>query len=113
MTTYAIADLHKVRLGPAIAEYLEKIDATLAPYGGRYVVHGGPKTVLEGSWAGDIVIIAFPDRERAESWYASPAYRAIARLRTDNSEGDVVLIDGVEDGHRATDILAGLAPAEG
>lgn len=106
MTTYAIADLHNVRLGPAIAAYLEKFDATLAPYGGRYIVHGGPKTVLEGSWAGDIVILAFPSRAQAEAWYASPAYRAIARLRTDNSDADVVLIDGVEDGHRATDVLA-------
>jgi uncharacterized protein (DUF1330 family) len=107
MTAYAIADLHNVRLGPAIVEYLEKIDATLAPYGGRYVVHGGPKTVLEGSWAGDIVIIAFPSRDKAEAWYASPAYQSIARLRSDNSEGDVVLIDGVTEGHRATDVLAG------
>jgi uncharacterized protein (DUF1330 family) len=111
MTTYAIADLHNVKLGPAIVEYLEKIDATLAPYGGRYIVHGGPKTVLEGSWAGDIVILAFPSRAQAEAWYASPAYRAIATLRRDNSDGDVVLIDGVEDGHRATDVLAGLASA--
>lgn len=106
MTTYAIADLHNVKLGPAIVQYLEQIDATLAPYGGRYVVHGGPKTVLEGSWAGDIVILAFPGRAQAEAWYASPAYRAIAKLRTDNSDADVVLIDGVGDGHRATDVLA-------
>lgn len=113
MTTYAIADLHNVRLGPAIAEYLRKFDATLAPYGGRYIVHGGPKTVLEGSWAGEIVIIAFPDRAKAETWYASPAYRAIAPLRTDNSDGDVVLIDGVEAGHRATDVLAALGLAAG
>jgi len=116
MTTYAIADLHNVKLGPAIVEYLEKIDATLAPYGGRYIVHGGPKTVLEGIRAGDNVINAIPTRAQAEAWYATPAYRAIAALRRDNSDGDVVLIDGVEDGHRATDVLAGLAglaPAEG
>jgi len=111
MTTYAIADLHNVNLGPAIAEYLRKFDATLAPFDGRYLVHGGPKTVLEGSWAGEIVILAFPSRERAEAWYASPAYRAIAPLRTDNSEGDVVLIDGVSADHRATDVLAELGLA--
>lgn len=111
MTTYAIADLHNVRLGPAIATYLEKFDATLAPFGGRYLVHGGPKTVLEGSWAGEIVILAFPNRAQAEAWYASPGYRAIVKLRTENSEGDVVLIDGVDDSHRATDVLAALGLA--
>ncbi|MGF1629031.1 MAG: DUF1330 domain-containing protein [Kiloniellaceae bacterium] len=105
MTAYAVADLHNVKMGPAIVEYLEKFDATLAPFGGRYIVHGGAKTVLEGEWPGDIVIVAFPDRESARAWYASPAYRAIAALRTDNSDGDVVLVDGVADGHRATDIL--------
>jgi hypothetical protein len=30
-----------VTIGPAIAEYLERIDATLAPFGGRFAVHGG------------------------------------------------------------------------
>jgi uncharacterized protein (DUF1330 family) len=105
MTAYAIAHLHQVAMGPAIAEYLEKIDATLAPFGGSYVVHGGAKIELEGAWPGDLVIIAFPDLERARAWYDSPAYRQIAPLRTANSAGDVILIEGVGDNHRATDIL--------
>lgn len=106
MTTYALAHLHSVEMGPAIVEYLERIDATLAPFGGRYIIHGGRKTVLEGEWGGDIILIAFPDRAAAEAWYASPAYRAIKPLRTGNSEGDVVLVDGVGADHRATDVLA-------
>lgn len=105
MTTYAVANLHKVNLGPAIVGYLEKFDATLAPFGGRYIIHGGRKTVLEGNWAGDIIVVAFPDRAAAEAWYNSPAYQAIMKLRTDNSEGDVVLVDGVGEDHRATDVL--------
>ena len=36
-------------IGPAIAEYLERIDATLAPSGGRFAVHGGEAEVLEGA----------------------------------------------------------------
>jgi len=61
--------------------------------------------VLEGAWSGDLIIIAFPDREKAAAWYASPAYQAIMKLRRDNSEGDVILVDGVGEDHRATDIL--------
>ena len=106
MTAYAVADLHKVEMGPAIVEYLEKIDATLAPFGGRYIIHGGHKTVLEGDWPGDIIVIAFPDSAAAAAWYDSPAYQAIKRLRSDHSEGDVVLVEGVGQGHRATDVLA-------
>jgi uncharacterized protein (DUF1330 family) len=106
MPTYAIARIENVVMGPEIVAYLERIDATLAPYEGQFVVHGGPYDRLEGDRSGDVVIIAFPDRDRARGWYASPAYRAILPLRTANSRADVILIDTVGDDHRATDILA-------
>ena len=106
MTAYAVAHLRAVSMGPEVAEYLNRIDGTLAPFGGRFVVHGGDKTVLEGTWDGDLIVIGFPDRERAAAWYRSPAYQAILPLRTSNSEGEVILVDGVGGGHKATDILA-------
>jgi uncharacterized protein (DUF1330 family) len=105
MTAYAVAHLHAVRRGPAIVDYLKRIDRTLAPYGGRFLVHGGNKIVLEGDWPGDLIVIAFPDMERARAWYESPAYRAILPLRTDNAEGAVILAEGVGDDHKATDVL--------
>lgn len=105
MTVYAVAHLQQLRMGPDIVEYLERIDATLAPFGGRFLVHGGRKEILEGAWPGDLIIIRFPDRERALAWYASPDYRAILPLRTDNSEADVIIADGVSDSHRAPDVL--------
>ena len=108
MTTYAVAHLHAIDFGDAIIEYLQRIDATLEPFGGRYIVHGDRPTVLEGTWSGDLVILSFPARQSAEAWYASPAYQAILALRTDNSRGDVVLVDGVDESHRATDLLAQL-----
>ena len=108
MTAYAIAHLRDVEPCPAIVEYLEKIDATLAPYGGRFIIHGGPQTELEGSWPGDLVAIAFPDLASARSWYVSPAYQAILRLRTDNAVCDEILIEGVDADHKATDVLAAI-----
>lgn len=105
MKAYAVAHLRDVSMGPEIVAYLERIDATLAPYGGRFLIHGGRPDVLEGAFAGDLVVVAFPDRERARAWYASPAYAAIKALRTENSRGDVILIDGVPEDHRATDVL--------
>ena len=106
MTTYAIAHLRNVRMGAKIIAYLEAIDATLAPFDGRFVLHGdGNRQVLEGEIDVDVVMIAFPHRAAAEGWYASPAYRTILPLRTDNSEGNVMLVDAVAADHRATDIL--------
>ena len=59
MSTFAVARLHNVNMGEAIVEYLERIDQTLQPYAGRFLVHGGPLETLEGSWSGDLVIIEF------------------------------------------------------
>lgn len=107
MTTYALAHLRDVTMGPEIVAYLQAIDATMAPFGGKFVLHGdGNKRVLEGAFSGDVIMLSFPDRKAAEDWYGSPAYQAILPLRTQNSDGDVLLIDGVDEDHKATDILA-------
>lgn len=105
MTAFAIAHLTDVRMGPEIVSYLDQIDATLRPFNGQFVIHGGPVDVLEGEWAGDLIAIAFPDRAAAHAWFRSPAYQAIAPLRYRNATGSVMIVDGVEADHRATDIL--------
>ena len=102
MPAYAVPHLREVAMGPAIVEYLQRIDATLEPFGGRFIVE-----VWEGAWPGHLIIIEFPDRERARAWYESSAYQEILPLRTNNSEGDVV----VAEGHRATDVLANSGPS--
>jgi uncharacterized protein (DUF1330 family) len=65
MTTYAVARLWDVVMGPQITRYLKGIDATLAPFQGRFLVHGGDFEKLEGNWKGDLIIIEFPDRQHA------------------------------------------------
>lgn len=106
MTAYAVAHLTSVEMGPAITAYLEAIDATLAPFGGRFIIHGGRADVLEGVWSGDLIVIGFPDHASAAAWYGSPAYQAILPLRRAHSRGACFLIEGVDESHRATDILA-------
>jgi uncharacterized protein (DUF1330 family) len=111
MPAYAIGHLHDVNVGDDIVDYLRRIDATLEPFGGRFIIHGDPVEVLEGSWSGDPIVIEFPDKASARAWYASPAYRRILPLRTKNSKGDVFLIKGVSADHKATDVLA-VIPAD-
>ena len=101
MAAYAIAHLRSVDVGPDVVEYLEKIDATLEPYDGRFLVHGGRLEVLEGEWPGTVVVVEFPDRERATAWYESPAYQEILPLRTENAAGSAVVVAGVGPGYRA------------
>lgn len=105
MSAYAVAHMHKVTVGSDIVEYLRRIDATLEPFGGRFLVHGGEFDVLEGGWDGALIVIEFPDRKRAHGWYSSQAYQDILGLRTENSRSDIILAEGVEPEHRATDVL--------
>ena len=105
MSAYAVAHIQSVTMGPDIVEYLQGIDATLAPYGGRFLVHGDPADVREGDFSGDVIVIEFPDRDHVVGWYESSAYQEIVDLRTESTTGWVVLVDGVPADHRATDIL--------
>jgi uncharacterized protein (DUF1330 family) len=105
MSAYAVAHMRHVTMGPAVVEYLQRIDATLAPFGGRFIVHGGEVEVLEGTWPGHLIVIEFPDHGRARAWYTSDTYQQIVALRTDSSRSDVIVADGVGRGHRATDVL--------
>jgi uncharacterized protein (DUF1330 family) len=108
---YAVGHLHRVAVGPEIVQYLERIDATLEPFGGRWIIHGARAEVREGDWSGNLIVIEFPDLDHARAWYESSAYQEILPLRTNNADGDILLIDGAEDGHRAGDVTPGL-PAE-
>lgn len=105
MPAYAIGHFDPIEMTPAIEDYLQRIDATLEPFGGQFLVHGGRVTRLEGDWRKALVIIAFPDREQALAWYNSPAYQDILSFRTATVTGEVIIIEGVPEGYRAPDLL--------
>ncbi|MEV6070435.1 DUF1330 domain-containing protein [Nocardia sp. NPDC052001] len=95
MSAYGFAHLRVRRPHPEILEYLERIQDTLDPFGGRFVIHGEPVEVVEGEWPGSMVLLEFPTMERARAWYRSPAYQEILHLRSDHIDGDLLLIEGV------------------
>src|SRR5215470_16980324 len=105
MTAYVVGHMYAISTNEGVAAYLSEIDATLAPFGGRFVIHGGETEVVEGEWPGVAIVIAFRDRAAAHGWYQSPAYQAILPLRLNNTKSNVVLVDGVEEDHKATDVL--------
>ena len=95
MPAYALAHLYETSNHPEVFEYIERIQSTMDPYGGRFVVHGAMPEVIEGEWPGTLVIIEFPDREQARRWYESAAYQEILHMRTDHIPGAAILVDGV------------------
>ena len=74
--------------------YLEQVEATVKPYGGRWLANG-EADVLEGAWPGLVVLLEFPDRDAVDNWYNSPEYQEILPLRLNNAISDIVLIDSL------------------
>lgn len=106
MSAYALAHLRTPTINDDTLQYIERIQATMDPYGGRFLVHGGNVDVKEGEWPGTVVVLEFPDLEAARQWYASPAYQAILPLRLNSIDGATILVDGVgpdyDAGHTAS-----------
>lgn len=78
--------------GRRYRDYLEHIDATLEPFGGRFLAHGSRPIALETISVIGAVIIEFETHVPAELGYRSPAYQAIVQLRTTNTDGVAVLV---------------------
>ncbi|MEU9504764.1 DUF1330 domain-containing protein [Micromonospora sp. NPDC048170] len=108
MPAFALAQLHDVPMNEDILTYLERIQATLDPFEGRFRVHGATVEVREGDWPGSVVIVEFPDLDRARAWYDSPAYQEILPLRTRHIPGAVLFVDGVAPGYDASRTAARL-----
>ncbi|WP_328319313.1 DUF1330 domain-containing protein [Streptomyces sp. NBC_00388] len=107
MPAYALALLRPAdQLAEDVFVYIETIQTTLDPFGGRFLVHGADVEVREGTWPGAPVIIGFPGIEEARAWYDSPAYQELLPLRTDHIPGDVVLVEGVAPGYDAATTAA-------
>ncbi|MFI8340632.1 DUF1330 domain-containing protein [Streptomyces sp. NPDC085639] len=113
MTAYAIAHIRPETVNEDILTYIETMQSTMDPFGGRFLVHGKEVEVLEGPFPGTVVVLGFPDIERARAWYASDAYRAILPLRTNHMAGEVILVEGVPADYDASKTAAGLREAAG
>ena len=96
MAAYVIVDV-EVTNAEAYEEYRRQVPATLEKYGGRFAVRGGRYETLEGSWQPQrIVVLEFPDADRAKQWHQSPEYRAIVPLRTRNARTNfLTVVEGV------------------
>ena len=79
------------------ATYRKEVPATIAAFGGKFVVRGGQLTTLEGEWPHPrLVVIEFPSRAAAEGWYRSPEYQKILPLRINSTVGNLIIVDGSE-----------------
>ena len=95
MAGYVIA-IVEITNAEGYRRYSEQVPATIAKYGGRYLVRGGKTEVREGEWPGPrTVIIEFPSLARALEWYESPEYKPLRPIRQANSRARIAFFEGV------------------
>jgi uncharacterized protein (DUF1330 family) len=95
VSAYVISDL-EIRDPVLIAEYRTLAQDSIALYGGRYLVRGGAIDAVEGGWNPKmIVIVEFPDMERARAWYHSLEYAEALKVRRHALDRRLIFVDGV------------------
>lgn len=95
MAAYIIVDLTVTDL-PAMEEYRKQVPATVAKYGGRFLVRGGAHQTVEGDWKPNrVVVLEFPSMEQAKRWYDSEEYRAPKAMRLRAGRANLIMVEGV------------------
>lgn len=93
---YVIAQVD-VKDPVAYEEYRAQVPATLAKYGGEFIVRGGQVECLEGEPPlGRVVVLRFASMQQARAWYGSPDYAGPLALRKRLSVSRVFMVEGVE-----------------
>ena len=92
---YLIAEV-QVHDPATFKKYAAQVPATLAPFGGKYLVRAGKITPVEGDAPkGTVVVTAFDSVARAKAWEHSQAYEAIKPLRHKSATSRVFIVQGV------------------
>jgi uncharacterized protein (DUF1330 family) len=95
MPAYVIANIEPTD-PEAFTQYLAGAPATVAAYGGTYLVRGSAIDVCEGDFApARLAVIRFDSVARARAWYDSPEYRPLRAIRERCARARILIVDGV------------------
>lgn len=69
---------------------------SLKPFNGRFIVRGGKTITLEGDWKPErIVVLEFPDQNKALEWYKSDIYSKAKDIRHRTASTRMIMVDGL------------------
>ena len=92
---YIIAEV-EVHDADGFEAYRSGVAPMIAAFGGRYLVRGGSITTLEGDApTSRIVVLEFPSKAEAETFWHSEEYRPVAALRHQSAHSRIYMIEGV------------------
>ncbi len=95
MAAYVIGEV-EITDPQAYPEYAKGVPATIAQYGGKYLVRGGAVEGKEGGWQPKrLVVLEFASMAQARKWYASPEYAPLLALRHKAARAKIIFVEGV------------------
>jgi uncharacterized protein (DUF1330 family) len=95
MSAYIIVEIEIVD-PVGYEEYKKLAGATVAKYGGKYIVRGGAVETLEGEWNPKrIVVLEFESMQRAKEWLDCEEYREPRKMRHRTAKTNMILVEGV------------------
>jgi uncharacterized protein (DUF1330 family) len=95
MAAYVIVDV-QIHDPEVYAEYRSLTPASIAAFGGRFIVRGGAVETLEGDWVpGRVVVLEFESAARAREWWSSAQYAPAKALRHQSATTRMILVEGV------------------
>ncbi len=94
MTAYIIVRI-EVNDPEQFQKYRDAVSPNIKAFGGDYAVRGGEVEVLEGSDDGRrLVVLEFPSKDQAKTWWNSPEYAEVKALRNGAATLDAILVEG-------------------
>ncbi len=92
MAGYLIAN-YLITNPEAYGAYPPAVIPTLLAYGGEVLVADYESELVEGQASSVTIVLKFPSKEAARSWYSSNDYQEIIHHRIDNTEGFILFAD--------------------
>jgi len=77
-------------------KYVETGKPAFERHKAKFLARGGKTEVLEGQARARNVVIEFPSMQDALACYHSPEYAAARKIRQSVSQGEFLLVEGVE-----------------
>ena len=94
MPAYVIVEI-TVHNPEEYKEYMKLSLPSLKPFNGRFIVRGGKSITLEGDWNPQrIVVLEFPDKDKALEWYHSEIYTEAKAIRLRTASTRMILVEG-------------------
>ena len=94
MAAYIVVDV-RITNPEAYERYKASVPATLAAYGGKFLVRGGRVETLEGDWKPQrFVVLEFDSMEKAKAWWSSQEYAGPKKIRQSASVTKMILVEG-------------------